>query len=231
MGFSLGTTGRHGKRPILGRRFIPAALFAVIMAVTASPAWPGGSGAPGLVIVVMGDSLSAGYNLPPDAGFVPRLEAHLARNGIAARVVDASVSGDTSSSGQARIDWAITGTPDLVILELGANDALRGIDPGLTRANLDNTITALRARGLNVLLAGMLAPPNMGQEYTGAFNAIYPDLAAAHGIPLYPFFLDGVAARPEFLQADLMHPTAAGIDVIVRGIAPMIIEALGAAGN
>ncbi len=178
------------------------------------------------VVVVLGDSLTAGYGLPPEQAFPARLAARLAGSGVAARVVDAGVSGDTSAGGRARLDWVLGDKPDLVILELGANDALRGIDPAATRANLDDLVARLVARGIRVLLTGMRAPPNLGRDYGAEFAAIYPELAAKHRVALYPFFLDGVAAEPELNQADGIHPNARGVELIVGRIAPRVIQLL-----
>ncbi len=179
-----------------------------------------------LAVVGFGDSLMAGYGLGPQEGFVPRLEAALREAGVEATITDAGVSGDTTSGGLARLDWSVPDGTDLVILELGANDALRGISPEITRANLDAMIVRLKERGMAVLLAGMLAPPNMGEDYGEAFNAIYPDLAAKHDVPLYPFFLDGVAAQQDLLQGDAMHPNADGIDVMVERFLPVLRETI-----
>lgn len=176
---------------------------------------------PELTVLALGDSLTAGYNLPHDAAFPVQLEAALRDQGHAVRVINAGVSGDTTAGGLARLDWTLAeGTPDLTILELGANDALRGIPPAQAKANLSALIDGLQKAGSRVLLAGMLAPPNMGPEYTRAFAALYPDLAAQHGTALYPFFLDGVAAQPKLLLSDGMHPTAEGVAEIVRRILP-----------
>ncbi len=171
----------------------------------------------------------AGYGLDPDAGFVPRLEAALRAEGLAVRVVNAGVSGDTTSAGRARLAWVLDGLerkPDLVLLELGANDALRGIDPGITRANLEAMLDLLAHRGLRVLLIGMRAPPNLGPAYRQAFDQIYPALAARYRICFYPFFLEGVAARLSLNQADGLHPNARGVDEIVRRITPVVRRAL-----
>ena len=177
-------------------------------------------------IVGFGDSLMAGYQLASDAAFPSRLEAALRDKGHDVTVVNAGVSGDTSSGGLARLDWSVPDDTDLVILELGANDALRGILPELTRDNLDKMISRLKERGIGVVLAGMLAPPNMGPDYETAFNAIYPDLAERHGVPLHPFFLDGVAANQQLLLADGMHPNPDGVDVMVTAILPLMETAL-----
>ncbi|MEM9470384.1 MAG: arylesterase [Pseudomonadota bacterium] len=173
-------------------------------------------------IVALGDSLTAGYGLPPEDAFTTRLEQRLKQNGLNVEVVNAGVSGDTSKGGLARVDWSVPDGSDLVIVELGANDALRGISPAETAKNLDAIVTRLKQRGISVLLAGMLAPPNMGKEYEDAFNAIYPELAEKHGVELYPFFLDGVAADPKLNQADGIHPNAAGTGVIVERLSPMV---------
>ncbi len=179
-------------------------------------------------MVVLGDSLSAGYGLPAPAAFPARLQRALADKGIKVEMTNAGVSGDTSSGGRDRLDWSIPEGTDAVILELGANDALRGIDPAVTRAALSDILTRLQARKIAVLMCGMLAPPNYGSDYAARFNAIYPDLSKSFGVPLYPFFLEGVAADAKLNQADGMHPTADGIDVIVKNILPMVEAFLGA---
>ena len=200
------------------------ALAAMVAAAALVVAIAQPSSARPVKIVALGDSLTAGLGLPANAAFPARLERALAEKGIAAEVVNAGVSGDTTADGLARLDWSVPDDSDAVILELGANDALRGLDPAQTRANLDAILKRLTARRLPVLLAGMRAPPNMGAEYTKAFDAIYPDLAAAHGTILYPFFLEGVAADRALNQSDGLHPTAAGVDVIVARILPQAEE-------
>ena len=180
-----------------------------------------------LTIVAFGDSLTAGYGIPDAAQhFSARLERALKDAGIDAQVVNAGVSGDTTAAGLSRLDWSIPDGVDLVILELGANDALRGIQPTVTAANLDAMLARLAARKIPVLLAGMLAPPNLGAEYGRAFGDLYPRLAQKYAVPLYPFFLDGVAAQSALLQNDGMHPTAGGVNVIVRGITPYVLWAI-----
>ncbi|MEQ8308662.1 MAG: arylesterase [Hoeflea sp.] len=171
-------------------------------------------------IVGFGDSLMAGYGLNGSEGFPARLQAALEARGHNVEITDAGVSGDTSSGGLARLDWSIPEDVDGVILELGANDALRGLPPEKTRENLDAMITRLKERGIEVLLAGMLAPPNLGADYETRFNAIYPELADKYDVVLYPFFLDGVTGNPEFLLDDGMHPNANGINTMVDGILP-----------
>jgi acyl-CoA thioesterase-1 len=178
-------------------------------------------------MVVLGDSLSAGLGLPASAAFPERLQKTLKANGIVVDMINAGVSGDTSSGGRDRLDWSVPEGTDAVILELGANDALRGIDPAVTRTALSDILTRLKARGIAVLLCGMVAPPNYGSDYSARFNAIYPDLAKSFGVPLYPFFLEGVAADARLNQADGLHPTAEGVDVIVRNILPTVQAFLG----
>jgi acyl-CoA thioesterase-1 len=179
-------------------------------------------------MVVLGDSLSAGLGLPASAAFPARLQKSLETNGIAVDMINAGVSGDTSSGGRDRLDWSVPEGTEAVIVELGANDALRGIDPAITRSALTDILTRLKARHIAVLMCGMLAPPNYGSDYSARFNAIYPDLAKSFGVPLYPFFLDGVATDAKLNQADGMHPTAEGVDIIVRNILPTVKAFLGA---
>ena len=152
-------------------------------------------------------------------------------NGIAIDIINAGVSGDTSSGGRDRLDWSVPEGTDGVIVELGANDALRGTDPAITRSALSDILARLKARRIAVLLCGMVAPPNYGSDYSARFNAIYPDLAKSSGVPLYPFFLQGVAADARLNQADGMHPTAEGVDVIVRNILPTVEAFLGSIGG
>jgi len=178
-------------------------------------------------MVVLGDSLSAGLGLPASAAFPQRLQKTLESKGIAVDMINAGVSGDTSSGGRDRLDWSVPDGTQAVILELGANDALRGTDPAVTRSALSDILTRLKARGIAVLLCGMVAPPNYGSDYSARFNAIYPDLAKSFGVPLYPFFLEGVAADAKLNQADGMHPTAEGVDVIVKNILPTVQAFLG----
>ncbi|HEX5779172.1 MAG TPA: arylesterase [Xanthobacteraceae bacterium] len=175
-----------------------------------------------LRIVAFGDSLTAGLGLSEKDAFPVKLEAALKAKGHDVEVINAGVSGDTASGGLARLDWSVPDKVDAVILELGANDALRGTEPAATRKALDDTIRRLKSRDIPVLLAGMQAPRNMGPDYIAAFDRIYPELAAEHGVLFYPFFLDGVAAQSQFNQRDGIHPTADGVDVIVRGILPYV---------
>ena len=177
-----------------------------------------------LKIVALGDSLTAGFGLPADAAFPAKLAAALKSRGIAVTITNAGVSGDTASGGLGRLDWSVPDGTDAVILELGANDALRGLDPELTKRALDAILRKLVDRHIAVLLAGMRAPPNMGPDYARNFDAIYPALASTHPVVFYPFFIDGVAADPKLNQGDGLHPNAAGVDVIVARILPRVEE-------
>ena len=177
-----------------------------------------------LNVVAFGDSLTAGYGLAEQDGFVPRLQAALAEKGVSATIANAGVSGDTATDGLARLDWSVPAETQAVIVELGANDMLRGIDPQLTRKALQEILRRLSARHIAVLLCGMRAAPNLGSAYGQAFERIYPQLAAQYGVALYPFFLDGVAANPQLMQRDGMHPNAAGVGVIVKRILPKAEE-------
>jgi acyl-CoA thioesterase I len=178
-------------------------------------------------MVVLGDSLSAGLGLSGSAAFPERLQKSLETKGIKVDMINAGVSGDTASGGRDRLDWSVPDGTEAVILELGANDALRGTDPNVTRSALSDILARLKARKIAVLLCGMLAPPNYGSDYAARFNAIYPDLAKSFGVPLYPFFLKGVATEAKLNQPDGMHPTAEGVDVIVKNILPMVEAFLG----
>jgi acyl-CoA thioesterase-1 len=172
------------------------------------------------IILGFGDSLTAGYGVPARQAFPAQLEAWLHDRGIAARVVNAGVSGDTTAGGLARLDWALADKPD---------DALRGIDPATVRDNLDQMIGKIEATGAKVLLLGMLAPPNWGDEYKRAFDGIFPELAQLHHLPLYPFFLEGVAMKPELNQPDGLHPNEKGVAVLVDRIAPVVAGLIGGA--
>lgn len=179
-------------------------------------------------MVVLGDSLSAGYGLAATGAFPARLQKALEAKGIKVDMINAGVSGDTTSGGRDRLDWSVPEGTEAVILELGANDALRGTDPAVTRAALTDILTRLKARKIAVLLCGMLAPPNYGSEYAARFNAIYPELSKSFGVPLYPFFLEGVATEAKLNQPDGLHPTAEGVDIIVKNILPSVEAFLGA---
>ncbi len=199
-------------------------LLAVLTVLAAAPAWAAGP----VRILVLGDSLAAGYGLPAQAAFPARLEARLKADGYDVVAINAGVSGDTSARGRARLDWALADRPDIVIVELGANDALRGLDPAMTRRNLDAILARLKGAGVRVLLTGMYAPPNFGRDYERKFKAVYPALAAKHGVAFYPFFLDRVAAVAALNQPDGIHPNERGVGVIVDLIAPYVVRLLNA---
>ena len=203
-------------------RFLGAAL---VMLGWLLPAVPLGAAEPApLRILAFGDSLVHGYGLAADETFPVQLERALHEEGYRVEVLNGGNSGDTTAGGLARLDWALADRPDLAIVELGANDGLRGIDPGETYRNLDAILSRLKAEGIPVLLAGMLAPRNLGADYAQAFDAVYPRLAEAHGVDLYPFFLDGVALQPELNQADGIHPNAAGVALVVERILPSVVR-------
>ncbi|KAA5607684.1 arylesterase [Roseospira marina] len=179
-----------------------------------------------LRLLAFGDSLTAGYNLPQDAAFPVQLEAALRDRGHDVTVLNAGVSGDTTAGGRSRLDWVLAETPDAVIVALGANDGLRGLDLAQTRENLTAIVRRFKSQEVQVLVAGMLAPPNLGREYGEAFNAVFPEVAERTGVLFYPFFLEGVAADPALNQADGMHPTAEGVAVMVENILPSVEELL-----
>jgi acyl-CoA thioesterase-1 len=193
-------------------------MFALM--TVANPAWA--EATKPIKLVVLGDSLSAGLGLPAQEAFPAKLQKALQTKGIEVDMTNAGVSGDTSSGGRDRLDWSVPDGTEGVILELGANDAMRGIDPALTRAALTDIVQRLKVRKIAVMLCGMLAPPNFGADYGARFNSIYPDLSKQFDLPLYPFFLDGVAADASLNQADGIHPTAAGVDIIVNNMLPTV---------
>ena len=199
---------------------VQAVAVAVVLAA-ASPAT-----ARTIRLVVLGDSLTAGLGLPPGKAFPDRLQAALRARGWDVDVLNAGVSGDTAADGLARYDWAVPANADALIIELGANDMLRGLEPEATKKALSAILDKAHAARLPTLIAGMRAAPNLGAEYDRAFDAIYPALAKDHDVALYPFFLDGVAGDPKLNQADGMHPTAEGVDAIVERIAPSVEEIL-----
>lgn len=184
------------------------------------------AGAPPVKLAILGDSLAAGYGVRPDEAMPVRLEAALKKQGRNVTVINHGVSGDTTAGGLERIDWMLADKPDIVLVELGANDALRGSDPATTERNLDAIVARLKAAGATVWLAGMLAPRNYGADYASQFDGIYPRVAARHGVPLYPFFLDGVAQDPALNQADGIHPNPRGVDVVVERILPFVTKNL-----
>jgi acyl-CoA thioesterase I len=187
--------------------------------------FPAAARAGATTLLALGDSLTAGLGLAPDDAFPAKLQAALRAKGHDVTIQNAGVSGDTARAGADRLAWALTGDVDAVIIELGANDALRGLPPEETRKALEEILSALDARKLPALIAGMRAPPNMGPDYAAAFDPIFADLAEKHASLLYPFYLDGVAANPKLNQADGIHPTAEGVDLIVANILP-VAEAL-----
>jgi acyl-CoA thioesterase I len=207
------------RRAVQIGRIVALALFCAI----ASPISADAAEQP-VRIVALGDSLTAGLGLARQDAFPAKLEAALRAKGIAVAIENAGVSGDTTAGGLARLDWSVPEGTDAVILELGANDALRGLDPRAARTALETIVKRLKARGIAILLAGMVAPRNLGPDYARAFDAIYPELASRYDLLLYPFFLDGVAVDRAFNQADGLHPTAAGVDAIVARILPKVEE-------
>ena len=205
--------------------FMHIAVLMLALMTIANPAWADATKP--VKLVVLGDSLSAGLGLPAQDAFPQKLKKSLQAKGIVVDMTNAGVSGDTTSGGRDRLDWSVPEGTDGVIVELGANDALRGIDPDLTRAALTDIIQRLKARKIAVMLCGMLAPPNYGADYAARFNSIYPDLAKKFDVALYPFFLEGVAADAKLNQADGIHPTAAGVDIVVGNIMPTVEAFLG----
>lgn len=196
------------------------ALVAALPAASQTPS-------PAPRLLVLGDSLSAGYNIQAREAFPQRLEAALRTQGVAIQVINAGVSGDTSAGGLTRVDWALgQRPPEFAIVALGANDGLRGLDPEAMERNIDRILARMKEKGVKTLLAGMLAPPNMGSDYRDKFAAVFPRLAAKHGVPLYPFFLEGVAANPALNLSDGIHPNAQGVDVMVANILPAVRKLL-----
>jgi acyl-CoA thioesterase-1 len=223
VGFAPGPARRYGVsrwRPV-NRIAVAAALLCLVGIVEpASATQP-------IRILAFGDSLTAGYGLAPEDVFPVKLQARLRADGFDAVVLNGGFSGDTTAGGLSRVKWSLKDKPQYAIVELGANDALRGIAPAVTEANLDKILARFRDAHVKVLLAGMRAPANWGVRYQKTFDAIYPHLAAKYGVPLYPFFLDGVALNPTLNQIDGLHPTARGVDVIVDHIAPAVEKLIG----
>ena len=199
--------------------------------LTASSVAAGSAQAEEIRLMVLGDSLASGYGLPPDDSFAAQLQDALQAKGLDVVVLNAGVSGDTTAGGLARLDWALADGPTHVLVELGSNDGLRGIDPASARQNLDAILGRLDEADIPVLLAGMLAPPNFGSDYATEFNAIYPELAEDHDVPLYPFFLEGVATVPELNQGDRIHPNAQGVAEIIDRMLPAVVRWLEADAN
>jgi acyl-CoA thioesterase I len=214
--------GKLFLKRLISRIRYGVAVALVNVAVALAVLGPGVAAAEPTRILALGDSLTAGHGLERNDSFPVQLERALKRQGIDAVVSNAGVSGDTSAGGRARLAWVLAEKPALAIIELGANDGLRGLDPETTFANLDAILGRLREAGVAVLLTGMQAPPNLGREYGRAFADLYPRLAAKHGVVLYPFFLDGVAADPALNQDDAIHPNAQGVAVIVKRIVPYV---------
>lgn len=203
------------------------AAIAGVLAVCWAAAVPAGAQAPSPIkLVVLGDSLVAGFGLPANQAFPAQLERVLKTKGQSVEIANAGVSGDTASGGLARLDWSVPDGTDAVIVELGANDMLRGVDPKVTRDALSEIVRRLKTRKIEVLLAGMRAAPNLGPDYGRAFDTIYPALAAAQDVVFYPFFLDGIVASAKLNQPDGLHPTAAGVAVIVQRVLPKVEELL-----
>jgi acyl-CoA thioesterase I len=221
MDMSYGALGR-GVEGLARVLMVAAAGIMMAMSGPARAQTPDVKNVKPIKLAVLGDSLTAGYGLPASAAFPVRLQKALQDKGIAADILNAGVSGDTSTGGRDRLDWSIPDGTEAVIVELGANDALRGVDPATTRAALEDILKRLKARNISVMLCGMYAPPNLGADYGARFNSIYPDLAKAFDVPLYPFFLDGVAGDAKLTQPDGLHPTAAGVDVVVQRILPTV---------
>ncbi|MGO3929061.1 arylesterase [Rhodopseudomonas pseudopalustris] len=210
-------------------RICRRAVLAVALGLAmAGPSFAQGAVERPLKLVALGDSLTAGYGLPASAAFPAKLQKALRDKGITVEISNAGVSGDTTSGGLARLDWSLPKDVDGVILELGANDALRGIDPQVARQSLEEILKRLKARNIPVLLCGMYAPPNYGPQYAAKFNAIYPELAKQYEVPLYPFFLEGVATVERLNQPDGLHPTEAGVEAIVANILPTVEAFIGA---
>ncbi|HLG86403.1 MAG TPA: arylesterase [Alphaproteobacteria bacterium] len=211
----LGCKAPHrGRLPALGGAFLAAAILFALPAAAATK------------ILALGDSLFAGFGLAPADGFTAQLQRALQADHYDVQVINGSVSGDTSADGVSRLGWSLADKPDLVLLELGGNDVLRGLDPERTRANLDTLLSRLQAGHYKTILVGMLAPRNLGPDYAAKFDPIYPDLAKKYGVPLYPFVLDGVALDPKLTQPDGIHPNPQGVAIIVARMLPVIEKAL-----
>lgn len=210
----------QGIRPAIHAALVTLSLVAMAV-FGAAPAY-----AADIRLLVLGDSLSAGYNLPQDASFPAQLQKALAARGIKATVINAGVSGDTTAGALSRVDWALADKPTHALVALGANDMLRGLSPEAAQANLDKILAKLTAAGVKPMLAGMLAAPNLGADYGRRFEGLYPALAAKYKAPLYPFYLDGVAAEKSLLLDDGMHPNSRGVAVMVERILPSLLPFL-----
>lgn len=224
-----GASWRGWFRSVVAAVFVADVLFAnagVAMLVPVGPAMAADTPSRPVKIVAFGDSLTAGYLLPAQEAFPVQLQAALKAKGHLVEIENAGVSGDTTSAGLERLAWSVPDGTDAVILELGANDALRGISPAIARKNLDQILANLKSRDIDVLIAGMAAPENWGRDYADDFNVIYTDLSKTYGALLYPFFLDGVALKPELNLSDGLHPTGKGVAVIVERILPLVEQLL-----
>jgi acyl-CoA thioesterase-1 len=213
----------HADNMVLRNRVCNAVLAALLLVATYIHALPAAAGEP-VRIVVLGDSLVAGFNIQTNEAFPAQLERALKAKGHNVEVINAGVSGDTTAGGLDRLQWSVPDNTDAVILELGANDALRGLDPKQAKANLEAIIKAVRGAGAEVLLAGMAAPRNLGEPYVTAFDGIYPALARQYGLLLYPFFLDGIVMNPSYNLGDGLHPNPKGVAIIVERIMPTVEE-------
>ncbi len=222
--------GRHGPFRALINRALLGLTLALAFAVAAAPPPAGAQEKRPVAILAIGTSLTAGFGLGSADAFPAKLEAALKAKGIDAKVTNAGLSGDTSAGGLARLDWALEPKPDAAIVEFGGNDGLRGLDPAQTEANLDAIVAKLKARGVAVLVAGMMAPPNLGAEYGSVFNTAFARVATKHGVALYPFFLDGVAADRTLNLPDGIHPNAKGVDRIVERMLPHVVKLVGRDG-
>lgn len=204
------------------RRIVNVLASLSVVMGTAWSAWANDA----MTILALGDSLTAGYGLAQSDSFPSQLETALRAQGHDITVVNGGVSGDTSAGGRSRLDWLVDASVDLVVIELGANDGLRGIEPSQTRQNIEWILDRLKEKKVPALLTGMLAPPNLGADYGAEFKAIYPDLATKYEVPLDPFFLQDVAANPDLNQADGIHPNKRGVDIIVQRLVPMVLDTL-----
>lgn len=208
-------------RPVLGRYGVCAGIFNLTVCAALLVAGPSAASEP-IHILMIGDSLTAGYGLIKSESLPARLQTALKQTVPGLRVINGGISGDTTAGGRARLAWSLAARPNAVIIALGANDGLRGLAPEQTYANLNAMIKAAKDAGVPVLLAGMRAPPNLGPEYGSAFDSVFPRLATEHSVAFYPFLLEGVVARSEFNQNDGIHPNARGVDIIIGKLLPLV---------
>jgi acyl-CoA thioesterase-1 len=212
--------GLYGR--LLRQRQYLARLFVILLTITLSPFSAAWGQAQAVRLLALGDSLTAGYNLPADAAFPAQLEKALREAGLNVTAINAGVSGDTSAGALSRLDWSLADKPTHALVALGANDMLRGLSPENAQANIEKIVTKLQSAGVKVMLVGMLAAPNLGEDYGRRFNALYPALAEKYKLPLYPFFLDGVATRRDLTLDDGMHPNRAGVAEMVKRMLPSV---------